>query len=98
MEPTQHLCGENEDAGTSKASSLLLGHMNGSPGHIVLPLTSIRACTNLVDRSALQFRGQKFRRGFIAYFLEATTAKCRRSSPGEVLPEKAVSKHWGVSR
>lgn len=30
MEPAQHLCGEDEDAGTSKTSSLLLGHMNGS--------------------------------------------------------------------
>lgn len=56
------------------------------------PPVSIMACTNLPDRSAVRFRGQKFMRGFIACFPGATSVKSLRSSSGHVLPEKEVSK------
>lgn len=92
MGPEQLLCawsqpqpphGQDGDLGTSTASTQPHEWMQlGSPDRTALPPASIRACTNPLDRSALQFRGQKFRRGFIACFLGATTAKCLRSSPG----------------
>lgn len=62
------------------------------------PPASVMACTNLLDRLAVRFRGQKFMRGFIACFPGATSVKSLRSSSGQVPPEKEVSKCWGIQQ